>query len=1007
MRFIKFTSLCLPVLILLFANISYADRDNACYDCNSIPYPLPPRVRVTISGFKECRYDPVTGDYNVTSSSYNGEHILDRSNNAMWGVLDVNGMIIGPGFLGRHNVPPLFVGIQEYDPVEGYNVIFYYSGYESGHLGIVGCPFESNLLNPEYEGYGNWGCTYCDGNSLGCPNGKATVEFIWDLDGFEGDPNYLATSLSIDVSDYNSVLKYGCIDDCEAGEEPTAITMRCDDGCVYCFGTINVEPNNLSVFADVDPKQCENEDSVTFSVHSILGKEAITGTVTCTGVFCDSNNFLITSTEVISIEPDMASFARAGSCSGLSNCGAPGDPEFPSIGSVESPKFSIGENPRDMMPKAIPDTPVKTDGMGRPIISVRIPGESHTCNLGSPSGFMPGWSALVDGNNDIIAVGPDGRQYIYPGANNYQLRYIRDAADVNLVIYDYNDTNPNQIEFVKDATDSNLKYEYSYDASGLLTNLTAWDYTDSREFALNYDASDRLISVDGTCGSCGGGCSGGGGVHEYVFDANNVVTAVKDAADNILHEFEYNDYNRILNKYRGPATDSNLINSFGYSYYGDSINYVDIKDFISEDTYRVRREYRNYYGFTSKTISYEYLNEDPSDPDGDYFVEHILYTYDSNGMMVEKVVIPPIGDSNDYPDSSTGIRKEYTYDDSTGDLLTEKWYDRDDNCITASSYSYDYIMTDDGNSVFATRVAAYTDAMGEVTNYYYDGNDTDPNLQVMPQVSDGISGTQKIKRRYTYDNQKRVTFEELLSGDSNSIVSKTGYIYDDYGNIISRHEYLNPAVDDSNQATSYEYNGFNEKVLMILPSGVMEGFSYNASGKVDYEVTYDPCDTDYVYSKTQYVYDANGRTVKVARALYDGRFELTAEPNDTTWTWTEYEYDLWGNRTKVIEDANGLGLETSYEYNFLGEITKVTLPNGKWIKTTRDGRGLATEQVVGYYDTSESEDVEVSVVESRYDDNGNLQWQSSPNDPDSASDDVWTRYYYDDYDRLIKVTRGL
>jgi YD repeat-containing protein len=160
---------------------------------------------------------------------------------------------------------------------------------------------------------------------------------------------------------------------------------------------------------------------------------------------------------------------------------------------------------------------------------------------------------------------------------------------------------------------------------------------------------------------------------------------------------------------------------------------------------------------------------------------------------------------------------------------------------------------------------------------------------------------------------------------------------------------------------------------------------------VEYEVVYDPCDPNYVYSQTVYYYNDNGRLEEIEKAD-DPNIFLIDSP--VKWIRTKYEYDLRGNKTKVIEDVNGLALVTTYEYNHQGEVTKVTLPNGKWTETVRDGRGLVYKTIVGYGVTT------VATTEFYYDDNGNLEWQKSTND-------IWTRYEYDDFDRLIRVTKGL
>jgi len=271
----------------------------------------------------------------------------------------------------------------------------------------------------------------------------------------------------------------------------------------------------------------------------------------------------------------------------------------------------------------------------------------------------------------------------------------------------------------------------------------------------------------------------------------------------------------------------------------------------------------------------------------------------------------------------------------------------------------------------------------------------DPNLKVMPEVSQGISGTQQLKYEYEYDNRNRVTLEKQLD-ESNSVIVQTMYVYDVYSNQVKHYD----DYGDSNELTEYKYNSFNEMVRIKLPSGVVSGQSYNSNGKlVSAFVTADvngfdePNDLELeLISQTEYTYDDYGRVIKVERAVDSNTFTF-GNPDDG-WVVTEYEYDLWGRRTKVIEDVNGLKLETTYEYNNQSEVTKVTLPNGKWTKTYRDGRHLIIKTEVGY------DSITVATTEFVYDGNGNLAWQKAP-------DSFWTKYEYDDFDRLIRVTRGL
>lgn len=625
-------------------------------------------------------------------------------------------------------------------------------------------------------------------------------------------------------------------------------------------------------------------------------------------------------------------------------------------------------------------------------VAVKLPGYTQSYVLSRPCGFLPGWLASVDANDTVTVESPDGLKYIYPANNNHMLEVIKDVNGSDVVTFDYNETDPNLIDTQFDGPDPNLYMEYVYDG-GLLVAVIAVAYDDERQYDISYDAN-RVVAVSG-CAECGGG-----GGFEYEYDANSLLKKVRDTNDPniVIYEYVYdpNDNYRLTDIYLGEANDSNHIQEFIYTDTGGGNYIVDIRYYTDANTYRVTREYRNSAGIISKRITYEDLNENPDNPEGEYFVEHIVYSYDANGIVTKMVVIPPLAASDDPPDPISGIRKEYTYDPNTGKLLTGKWFDVNDVNIPVSKYTYEYIPDPCGR-ILDVRVETYTDARGAATYYYYEGNDVDPCLKTMPKVSTGISGTQQLKYEYEYDSRNRVTLEKRLD-ESNDVIVQTKYEYDKYGNLVKRYDAYGP--NDFNEVIEYKYNGFNEMTRMKLPSGVVSGSSYNSNGRLVSEfVTADVNGFDEpndpaleLFSQTRYTYDVYGRVIKVERAVDSNTFTF-GDPNDG-WVVSEYEYDLWGRRTKVIEDVNGLALETTYKYNNQGEVTQVTLPNGKWTKTYRDGRGLVIKTEVGYGS------ITVAATEFIYDGNGNLVWQMTP-------DLFWTKYEYDDFDRLIRVTRGL
>jgi YD repeat-containing protein len=383
---------------------------------------------------------------------------------------------------------------------------------------------------------------------------------------------------------------------------------------------------------------------------------------------------------------------------------------------------------------------------------------------------------------------------------------------------------------------------------------------------------------------------------------------------------------------------------------------------------------------TAKT-EFELLNDDPDDPDGTAFTTY----YTSQGGDANELssyTKYPSGKRIDVEEIKDGyVNKSYIYDVDTGNISNVQEY----------TYGGSYLMK-------------HIDARGGLTEYSY--SDT-----LLDEVKDPEVGGDRQITRYYYDGARRMISQTRK--DTDGVAIKTTYQYNATTGFLDRiivdDDYGGPPIHEGlKQTTEYKYNTFGQVISEIGPDGTVSGKTYGLGGELTNEFVLsgdnDPNNPDNqltLISQTRYYYDDDSRVEYIKKVKHDGKFTFSdpEDPNDTLqWITTEYEYDFLGRRTAVTEDVDGLALKTTYEYNYQGEIVKTTLPNGKWTKTQRDGRGLVITQSIGYGEGGG--ETEVAVTEFHYDANKNLVERVAPNN-------ISMVYEYDNFDRLIKTKRGI
>ncbi len=430
------------------------------------------------------------------------------------------------------------------------------------------------------------------------------------------------------------------------------------------------------------------------------------------------------------------------------------------------------------------------------------------------------------------------------------------------------------------------------------------------------------------------------------------------------------------------------------------------------------------------------------------------YVYDNAGRLSSSV--DPRGVVTAIVYNAYGKKQTITVANGTADAVT-------------TAYSYDtagrlyQMVTAYGTTDAATtkstfdgmgRVLTSTDGNGKVTTYTYDGDGrllttTDPTGAVTTNVYNTFGNLVQITDPngndgyFYYDGAGRRT----LAIDSLGYATATSYSKDGeilqvarYGTAVSLTGIttttaptvtVNAAVDNT---TTFTYDNDGRVLTSTDAMGKKTTNVYNAFGDLTQV-------TNALGAAVTYTYDARGlmlTQVTPASTVTDGTNAIA--PASTT----AYEYDIFGNRTKMIEgQGSALPRTTTYVYDKNGNVTQqkgdavtVTTITGATSSVTPtqtftyDRRGnqiTATDangaKTVTYYDFQNRKMAQVDALgyltQWTYDDAGNVLTQKAYSDaltlpvsttttpaPVNTANVRETDYTYDAVNRL-KTTKVL
>ncbi len=504
-------------------------------------------------------------------------------------------------------------------------------------------------------------------------------------------------------------------------------------------------------------------------------------------------------------------------------------------------------------------------------------------------------------------------------------------------------------------------WTYTYDSSGRMlakTNpqgyTTTYNYDDSgklissidpegRTKTLNYDQTNNTATVT----------EKDGGVWTYQYDNSLNVTLKKTDPENGTTSYTYDQNRNMASKTEPDGT----ITSYTYDTSGNMTSQTDSMGQTTTYTYNSYGQVTSITAPDGTTTTYEYDANGNVTKTTDATGASTSYQYDAKGNVIQ--IKDAVGQTTSFTydqqnnlssvTDPTGATTSFTYD-TAGNMTSQT-----DASGNTTRFEYNSlgrlikVIDPSGNSTNSTYDAngnktSETDANGNTTYYEYNYKgqlikvkDALGNITTYTYGGTGCSscggGTDKLTvitdangnaTKYEYDRLGRLTKETDPLGNAIS------YSYDSKGNLLSK-------TDANGATTSYSYDGLGRLLKKAYPDNTTESFTYDAKGNfltatnsnISYTFTYS------TNGKVTSVADSNSRVVSYQYNALGNKTKLVY-PEGSTVT---YSYDS-ANRLKSI--VNGGGKTYTFTYDTAGRRTKLSLPNDTSANYSYDTIGRLT-----------------------------------------------------------------
>lgn len=463
--------------------------------------------------------------------------------------------------------------------------------------------------------------------------------------------------------------------------------------------------------------------------------------------------------------------------------------------------------------------------------------------------------------------------------------------------------------------DGSVKVD-EYDKYGRLVSEIFDESGKHQVFSYNYTSNGQISKTEKPDGS----------ITSYIYDENGNISTIIDDLGRVTR-FTYNDKNQVVER---------------ISPYGD----VFVNNYNSEGRLQSTTDENGNttkYSTNEQGRLTEIIHPDQADKESPK-TEKIFY--DTNGFISQN--ISPEGKAQKTIHNSIGLPTKFI-DPLNNETTVD--YDSHFNMIkqtypngTFEEYEYDnagrLIETIDvlGNESTYTydvmdNVISSTTPFG-ITNYEYDANQrltktAEPTGKITQHTYNDLGQLVEIKNGQENISQFEYDYSGNISATTDFNGNTTYYSYDSVGNLID-------VTDADHNTTSYFYDKLNRLTKIEKANWNTEQYKYDKVGNLTTLNKNNVDSTVYSYDKNNHLIKTTYNNESADQRSYDADGSLTSFINRDGKT-TSYKYNL---NSQVIETTRPDNSKESIKYNAMGEITQISYDNWTSIDTEYEYNNL-------------------------------------------------------------------